>query len=78
MSDSEWKYTHTLAGLYSAQGRPQQAEEILTSLQPGSRGNTASGPKSAQEQERKMTELAALVGKWIDLLRRRRFLETKP
>ncbi|MFO7932007.1 MAG: hypothetical protein R6U97_11420 [Desulfosalsimonas sp.] len=77
MSDSKLKYTHTLACLYSAQGYPQQAEKILADLKAGYPNNSVSLPQNEGGQSKEPADLFALAGQWIDLLRRRRFLETK-
>ncbi|MFW6081728.1 MAG: hypothetical protein ACOC7W_07425 [Desulfosalsimonas sp.] len=78
-TESKWKHTKTLEGLYSAQGHPQPAAETFGSPGAGSCRKAASGhaDKTPGNQSGDLAKLAALAGQWIDLLRRSRYLETK-
>ncbi|MFP4194411.1 MAG: hypothetical protein ACLFRO_05655 [Desulfobacterales bacterium] len=84
MNDTRLPYTHTLARLYETQGHKHKADEIYNKLHTGVDKN-ASDEKQFRSSSRESqngrsggpSELALLMGRWLDLLRRLRYLETK-
>ncbi len=84
MNESRRPCTYTLARLYEAQGHAGRAVEIYKKLQAEANKNTGDekqfpGPGYESENARSegLAGLALIMGQWIDLLRRRRFFESK-
>ena len=84
MTNSQWPHTLSLARLYTAQGRFEQASEIFDHLMADAPGDKtlaeeydAFQKKRQQDRSKGSVQLPALFAQWIELLMRARFFSSK-